>query len=157
MCFVIVLLHLFNKFCIQPSVLMIPCILKAKKYFQTININDSASWVKFAVWSDRSTYVFWYLSLPKNWVCLSVAGGTKKLFVNPVSSIIQLATFSCRFGIIKRRGNRSKKSSIYISQSSWKKWVEWYLQTLNDCYESKDGETELIIIILIKTPFLQSP
>ena len=46
-----------NKFCIKPSVLMILCCtLKAKKYFQTININDSVSWVKFAVWSDRFTY-----------------------------------------------------------------------------------------------------
>ena len=47
--FVILLLYFFDEFCIQPSVLMILCTLKAKKHFQTININDSVSWVKFAV------------------------------------------------------------------------------------------------------------
>ena len=54
-----------NKFCIQPSFLMILCTLKAKKYFQTININDSVSWVKYAVWSDRSTYC--YLEIYELW------------------------------------------------------------------------------------------
>ena len=58
-----------NKFCIQPSFLMILCTLKAKKYFQTININDSVSWVKYAVWSDRSTYC--YLEIYELWAFIS--------------------------------------------------------------------------------------
>ena len=58
-----------NKFCIQPSFLMILCTLKAKKYFQTININDSVSWVKYAVWSDRSTYC--YLEIYEIWAFIS--------------------------------------------------------------------------------------
>ena len=55
-----------NKFCIQPFFL---CTLKAKKYFQTININDSVSWVKYAVWSDRSTYC--YLEIYELWAFIS--------------------------------------------------------------------------------------
>ena len=40
---------------------MILSTLKAKRYFQTIDINDSVWWVKFAVWSDRSTYQFIFI------------------------------------------------------------------------------------------------
>ena len=58
-----------NKFCIQPSFLMILCTLKAKQYFQTININDSVWWVKYAVWSDRSTYC--YLEIYELWAFIS--------------------------------------------------------------------------------------
>ena len=39
------------------------------KYFQTININDSVSWVKYAVWSDRSTYC--YLEIYELWAFIS--------------------------------------------------------------------------------------
>ena len=58
-----------NQFCIQPFFLMIICTLKAKQYFQTININDSVWWVKYAVWSDRSTYC--YLEIYELWAFIS--------------------------------------------------------------------------------------
>ena len=48
---------------------MILFTLKAKKYFQTININDSVRWVKYAVWSDRSTYC--YLEIYELWAFIS--------------------------------------------------------------------------------------
>ena len=45
-----------EKFCNQPSVLVIFSTSKAKKHFQHIEINILVSWVKIAVWSDTFTY-----------------------------------------------------------------------------------------------------
>ena len=113
-----------NKFCIQPSFLMILCTLKAKKYFQTININDSVSWVKYAVWSDRSTYC--YLEIYELWAFISgrqfLATKTKvkvkwKTEMDNYLDIISLVAFEVPYGLCQ---NQSRYSVWILLQQAWR-------------------------------------
>ena len=107
-----------NKFCIQPSFLMILCTLKAKKYFQTININDSVSWVKYAVWSDRSTYC--YLEIYELWAFISgrqFLATKTKVKVKWKSKYAEFARAACQ-----------KWRSLFLSHFWTKIWSDNYFE-----------------------------